>query len=79
MDPVLTTVTGVVTSLLCVALISRWTRRDSLPLPPGPRGLPLLNNLLDVPKHHPWVQYAKWGREYGQFPADTVAPSHLSS
>ena len=36
-----------------------------LRMPPGPRPLPFIGNKLDIPKKHPWVQFAKWGAEFG--------------
>ncbi|KAK0223367.1 cytochrome P450 [Armillaria fumosa] len=41
------------------------TRRRRLPLPPGPKGLPLLGNLWDVPAEYPWLTYAQWTATYG--------------
>ncbi|KAK0462179.1 cytochrome P450 [Armillaria novae-zelandiae] len=35
------------------------------PLPPGPKGLPLLGNLLDLPPDYSWLTYAKWRSTYG--------------
>ncbi len=40
------------------------TRRRP-PLPPGPKGLPLLGNLLDLPPDYSWLTYAKWRTTYG--------------
>lgn len=40
------------------------TRRRP-PLPPGPKGLPLLGNLLDLPPDYSWLTYAKWRATYG--------------
>lgn len=34
--------------------------------PPGPRGLPLIGNLLDMPTSHEWVQYRKWSKEFSE-------------
>ncbi|PBL03448.1 cytochrome P450 [Armillaria gallica] len=34
-------------------------------LPPGPKGLPLIGNLLDVPAEYPWLTYAQWTATYG--------------
>ncbi|KAK0234191.1 cytochrome P450 [Armillaria fumosa] len=41
--------------------------RRRLPLPPGPKGLPLIGNLWDVPRtvDHPWRTYARWTTTYG--------------
>lgn len=35
-------------------------------LPPGPKPLPFLGNLLDLPKEHPWVTYRDWAAKYGK-------------
>lgn len=35
------------------------------PLPPGPKGLPLLGNIVDLPRSQPWVTFANWGEIYG--------------
>lgn len=44
-----------------------WKYADHQPaaLPPGPRGLPILGNALQIPKDFPEHQFAKWGEEYG--------------
>ena len=39
---------------------------NGLPLPPGPKGYPLIGNLFDVPKDKPWVVYDKWRKTYGK-------------
>ena len=33
-------------------------------LPPGPRGLPLLGNVLQLPKFQ-WLRFTEWKDEYG--------------
>jgi hypothetical protein len=35
-------------------------------LPPGPIGLPLIGNLLDMPSEQEWLTFAKWGELYGE-------------
>ncbi|THU85007.1 cytochrome P450 [Dendrothele bispora CBS 962.96] len=35
------------------------------PLPPGPRGLPVVGNVLDMPSEKEWLTFAEWGRKYG--------------
>ncbi|THH21540.1 hypothetical protein EW146_g50 [Bondarzewia mesenterica] len=40
-------------------------RRNGLPLPPGPRPLPLIGNVFDLPTKAPWIAYAEWAKKYG--------------
>ena len=39
---------------------------NGLPLPPGPKGYPLIGNLFDMPVHKPWLVYDQWRRTYGK-------------
>lgn len=47
-------------------------RCRGLRYPPGPRGLPLLGNLFDIPQRAPWETYTRWGKQYGM---QLVTPS----
>lgn len=44
-------VVGLSGVLLVLYLISKKLRGNKLPLPPGPKPLPILGNILDFPKH----------------------------
>ena len=37
---------------------------NHLPLPPGPKGYPLIGNLFDMPVDKPWVVYDEWRKTY---------------
>ncbi|KAJ7251361.1 cytochrome P450 [Mycena rebaudengoi] len=48
------------------ALLYFNRRRSShLPLPPGPKKLPLFGNLFGLPSEFEWETYAKWSKELG--------------
>ncbi|KAF8815533.1 hypothetical protein BYT27DRAFT_7045609, partial [Phlegmacium glaucopus] len=34
--------------------------------PPGPKGYPLIGNLLDMPIDKPWLVYEEWCKTYGK-------------
>ena len=39
--------------------------RGGLPLPPGPPGLPVIGNLLDIPASYEWIAYRDWSIKHG--------------
>ncbi|KIJ51011.1 hypothetical protein M422DRAFT_244987 [Sphaerobolus stellatus SS14] len=50
---------------LVPTLLFYGTRKKRLPLPPGPKGLPIVGNWFHLPIHVPWETYTDWSKEYG--------------
>lgn len=61
------TSTHVVLSFVTLWVV-RWVviRMRTPKMPPGPPGLPLLGNLLDIPQGPIWKTYLRWGMEYSE-------------
>ncbi|RPD57314.1 cytochrome P450 [Lentinus tigrinus ALCF2SS1-7] len=61
--------TFVASALLLVlvsAAVQYWSRsRARSKLPPGPTPLPIIGNILDIPRNNPWQTFAEWGKIYG--------------
>ncbi|OCH90228.1 CyP450 monooxygenase [Obba rivulosa] len=56
------------TGLFLTLLLQCGRRKSSLhhlPLPPGPKPLPLVGNILDIPTAYQWLTYAEWSKTYG--------------
>lgn len=71
----------VIASLVALALATLWVRQllgsqSSLPLPPGPKGLPILGNLLDLAGDDMYVKCRDWSRQFGMLLSLAVA-SHV--
>ncbi|KAK0491976.1 cytochrome P450 [Armillaria luteobubalina] len=50
--------------LTSVAWFIFYRLHHNAPFPPGPRGLPLAGNLLDLPSEKEWLTFTKWGETY---------------
>ncbi|RXW13084.1 hypothetical protein EST38_g12770 [Candolleomyces aberdarensis] len=55
--------------LWAVAFIVQRLRKNArsrgLRLPPGPKRLPVIGNLLDLPQEQPWEEYHRMSQQYG--------------
>lgn len=41
------------------------SQHKGLPRPPGPKGLPVLGNLLQMPRTHLWEKALEWRKDHG--------------
>ncbi|SJL17045.1 related to cytochrome P450 CYP2 subfamily [Armillaria ostoyae] len=55
--------------LVVTYIIRRYTFSR---LPPGPRGLHIVGNILDMPTTKPWLTFARWSELYGDICSVTV-------
>lgn len=46
-------------------------------LPPGPKPLPLIGNLHQIPKAKQWLELYKWSKEYGPIMYMNMAGQHF--
>lgn len=63
----LATVAYATVSLVFLRLLYLWAGgRARHRFPPGPRGLPIIGNIRDIPPMPTWVEYRKWTDTYGR-------------
>ena len=52
--------------VLAALLYKRLTSNQAAPYPPGPKGLPLIGNVLDIPPEYQWIKFGEWKKKYGE-------------
>ncbi|KAJ3780712.1 cytochrome P450 [Lentinula aff. detonsa] len=55
----------ILATLVLPLVIFLQKRNARLRLPPGPKPLPIIGNVLEIPTERSWIKYAEWGRIYG--------------
>ncbi|TFK32282.1 putative monooxygenase [Crucibulum laeve] len=52
-----------------------WHKSGSLP--PGPRRLPIIGNVFQMPQTSPWLTFTKWAKTYGDIMHVDVVGKHM--
>jgi hypothetical protein len=60
------TLASVILGCAALSRLARWRSRSHLP--PGPKGYPIIGNLLDLPPTHAWEKFGDLGKQYGPLP-----------
>ncbi|KAJ7105898.1 cytochrome P450 [Mycena epipterygia] len=70
--PSTTTILAPLAGVLSLVLLHRLFRGKRGSLPPGPTGLPLIGNVLDMPSVTEWLTFAEWGAKWGSLCSVTL-------
>ena len=64
---IVVSIASVVVTMIALHRFARNRKVASrLPFPPGPRGLPIIGNVLDMPEHRLWEWAAEKSKKYGE-------------
>jgi hypothetical protein len=64
--PYIASASAVALTVAGLGYFVRTGSRQTLLTPPGPKALPIIGNLLDIPQDEPWLRYSEWFQEHGE-------------
>lgn len=64
-SPINTDAWVLVSCVLLALIITRFKGFARLPLPPGPKPLPIVGNFFQLNITRPWLTYTHWKKKYG--------------
>ena len=62
---------------LCLLWIGKRYSKGTLPLPPGPKPLPIVGNSFGMPNAHPEKTFDEWSQKYGEVHMFGILPGIL--
>jgi hypothetical protein len=63
--PLYDVLVGILTLLFGLAWFVWNASKKPLPYPPGPKRLPIVGNLINMPSREEWITYKKWSEKSG--------------
>ena len=77
-QPLSLSIVGLLLVTVLLARRRKWLNRlRGCVLPPGPRGLPVIGNWLDLPRtDQPWIVYDEWAQTYGALYHHVIFPRY---
>ncbi|KAF9223710.1 cytochrome P450 [Gyrodon lividus] len=80
MSPISPSTLFSVLTVLAIAALTGYARHRQLRAlnpPPGPKGIPLLGNVLDINTSEPWLTFTQWAASYGDLVYCSLFGRHI--
>jgi hypothetical protein len=69
--------TGAILGLIVLYTARYYLASPYRKLPPGPRGYPIIGNLLEMRGSGQWLKFSEWQRKYGKFVTGHPLSPHI--